>query len=235
MDQLARVKDLPAPEFGSLQAWEVRANAVARGANGENANDSKSGQGLGFGGTPMPFVGETKVEVAFSGLEEKGDIKSEVSATPMKVLPPWMIKEGMNLTKEQRGEVKQIRMEGTSAAAGSSDDKKSIESEDVKNIKDEYVKAYYEALFKRQREQEEAAKMLPETSNTDGVYNTSTERQVGMKSKREEEDEGEDIEWEEAPPAGDNSTGNFKVDLNVQADGSEDDNDEEDDIDWEEG
>ncbi|KAK4349995.1 hypothetical protein RND71_029308 [Anisodus tanguticus] len=215
MDQLARVKDLPAPEFGSLQAWEVRANAVARGANGDNANDSKSGQGLGFGGTPMPFVGETKVEVAFSGLEEKGDIKSEVSATPMKVLPPWMMKEGMNLTKDQRGEVKQeSNMEGTSAVAGSSDDKKSIETEDVKNIKDEYVKAYYEALFKWQREQEEAAKMLPETSTTNGVYNTSTERQVGMKSKREEEDEGKDIEWEEAPPAGNNTTAALKVDLN---------------------
>ncbi|KAK6795802.1 hypothetical protein RDI58_009257 [Solanum bulbocastanum] len=236
MDQLARVKDLPAPEFGSLQAWEVRANAVARGANGDNANDSKSGQGLGFGGTPMPFVGETKVEVAFSGLEEKGDIKSEVSVTPMKVLPPWMIKEGMNLTKEQRGEVKQeSNMEGTSAAAGLSDDKKSIGFEDVKNIQDEYIKAYYEALFKRQKEQEEATKMLPETSTTDGVYNTSTERQVGMKSKREEEDEGEDVEWEEAPPAGNTTTGNLKVDLNVQADASEDDNDEEDDIDWEEG
>lgn len=77
-----------------------------------------------------------QVEVAFSGLEEKGDIKSEISATPMKVLPPWMIKEGMNLTKEQRGEVKQeSNMEGSSAAAGSSDDKKSIETEDVKNIK----------------------------------------------------------------------------------------------------
>lgn len=76
-----------------------------------------------------------QVEVAFSGLEEKGDIKSEVSVTPMKVLPPWMIKEGMNLTKEQRGEVKQeSNMEGTSAAAGSSDDKKSIGFEDVKNI-----------------------------------------------------------------------------------------------------
>ncbi|KAK4735961.1 hypothetical protein R3W88_010222 [Solanum pinnatisectum] len=236
MDQLARVKDLPAPEFGSLQAWEVRANAVARGANGDNANDSKSGQGLGFGGTPMPFVGETKVEVAFSGLEEKGDIKSEVSVTPMKVLPPWMIKEGMNLTKEQRGEVKQeSNMEGTSGAAGLSDDKKSIGFEDVKNIQDEYIKAYYEALFKRQKEQEEATKMLPETSTTDGMYNTSTERQVGMKSKREEEDEGEDVEWEEAPPAGNTTTGNLKVDLNVQADASEDDNDEEDDIDWEEG
>lgn len=35
--------------------------------------------------------------------------------------------------------------------------------------------------------------------------------------------------------SGDNTTGNFKVDLNVLADASGDDNDEEDDIDWEEG
>lgn len=85
-----------------------------------------------------------QVEVAFSGLEEKGDIKSEVSATPMKVLPPWMIKEGMNLTKEQRGEVKQeSNMEGTSAAAGSSDDKKkSTEMEDVKNIQVKLIAFY---------------------------------------------------------------------------------------------
>lgn len=58
MDQLARVKDLPVPEFGSLQAWELQAGSVARGAGDLNGNDpSKSSQG----GTPMPFVGETKV------------------------------------------------------------------------------------------------------------------------------------------------------------------------------
>ena len=63
MDQLSRVKDLLVPEFGNLQAWEARANAAGRSTNGDsNANDSsKSSQGLGFGGTPMPFVGETKV------------------------------------------------------------------------------------------------------------------------------------------------------------------------------
>ncbi|KAJ8535986.1 hypothetical protein K7X08_034387 [Anisodus acutangulus] len=66
--------------------------------------------------------------------------------------------------------------------------------------------------------------MLPETSTTNGVYNTSTEHQVGMKSKREEEDEGKDIEWEEAPPAGNNTTAALKVDLNVEADASGDDN-----------
>lgn len=35
--------------------------------------------------------------------------------------------------------------------------------------------------------------------------------------------------------SGNTTTGNLKVDLNVQADALEDDNDEEDDIDWEEG
>lgn len=63
IDQLIRVKDLPVPEFGTLQTWEVRAHAAARAANGDsNANDpSKSSQGLGYGRTPMPFLGETKV------------------------------------------------------------------------------------------------------------------------------------------------------------------------------
>lgn len=62
MDQLNRVKDLTVPEFGTLQAWEVRANAAARSANGDsNMNDpSKSSQA--YNGTPMPFLGETKVK-----------------------------------------------------------------------------------------------------------------------------------------------------------------------------
>ncbi|PIN08346.1 Transcription initiation factor IIE, alpha subunit [Handroanthus impetiginosus] len=138
MDQLARVKDLPVPEFGSLQAWELRANAAGRVGNGElNANDpSKSLHGLGFGGTPMPYVGETKVEVAFSGTDEKGDVKSVNTNTPMKVLPPWMIKEGMNLTKEQRGETKpEAKMGGSLTTSELSDDKKSANVQDEeKNI-----------------------------------------------------------------------------------------------------
>ena len=55
-DQLSILKDLPAPEFGSLQAWEVQANGDF------SAGDPfKYLLGLGFGGTTMPFVGETKV------------------------------------------------------------------------------------------------------------------------------------------------------------------------------
>ena len=77
-----------------------------------------------------------QVEVDFSGTEEKGEnIKSDSGSTPMKVLPPWMIKQGMILTKEQRGEVKEeAKMDGSSAPAGSSDEKKSAAETDVKNI-----------------------------------------------------------------------------------------------------
>lgn len=62
--QLLRVKDLPVPDFGTLQAWEARANAANRANGDPSANDSsKSSQGHGYGGTPMPFLGDTKVKI----------------------------------------------------------------------------------------------------------------------------------------------------------------------------
>ncbi|KAF4377467.1 hypothetical protein F8388_024958 [Cannabis sativa] len=138
MDQLARVKDLAVPEFGTLLAWELRASAAARAANGDaNGNDPSKSSQNGYGGPPMPFFGETKVEVAFSGTEGQEDKKSEVDHTSLKVLPPWMIKQGMNLTKEQRGgEVKQeAKMDGGVSTTETSEDKKSItENDDKKNL-----------------------------------------------------------------------------------------------------
>lgn len=235
MEQLSRVKDLTVPEFGTLQAWEARASAAGRAINGDSgANDSKSSQG--YGGTPMPFLGETRVEVAFSGVKEE-DTKSEHPSASLKVLPPWMIKQGMNLTKEQRGEVKQeSNMESSSAPVDVKDDKKSIVGESNGNdLQDEYFKAYYTALLKRQQEQEEDMKRQQELSTVEipnGVSGIPSDRQVGMKSKRDEDEEDDDIEWEEAPTAG-NTSESYKVnDLNVQADASGDD---DDDVDWEEG
>ncbi|KAI4307566.1 hypothetical protein L6164_030737 [Bauhinia variegata] len=235
MDQLNRVKDLPVPEFGSLQAWEARATAAARAANGDgSASDSKTSLGLG----QLPYNGDTKVVVDFNGGESKGeDIKSE--AETQKVLPPWMIRPGMNLTKEQRGEVKQeTKMDeaSTSTAAQYSDDKKSaVENDDKKNIQDEFIKAYYAALLKKQQELEEAAKKQDDLSNShtfDNPSSSAANRQVGMKSKRAEDEEDDGTEWEEAPVAG-NTSENYKVsDLNVQADDAA--ADDEDDVDWEE-
>lgn len=71
-------------------------------------------------------------------------------------------------------------------------------------LQDEYVKAYYAAILKKQQELEEAAKGQQELSSTEvteNVANTNSSRQVGMKAKREE-DEDDDIEWEEAPIGG---------------------------------
>ncbi|WJX30668.1 hypothetical protein P8452_19180 [Trifolium repens] len=152
IDQLGRVKDLPIPEFGSLQAWEARASAAGRAANGDNAGDSKSH--LGYNGAPMPYSGDTK---------------------------------------------------------------------------DEYIKAYYAALLKKQHELEEAAKTQDANAADDPSSSTSI-REVGRKSKREEDDDG--TKWEEAPVRG-NGIGAYKVDLNVEADAPAED--DENDIDWEEG
>lgn len=73
-----------------------------------------------------------QVEVAFDGREGKEeDIKSEDVSTSHKVLPPWMIKQGMNLTKEQRGEVKEEqKMDSTSSSNQFLDDKKSNINDD---------------------------------------------------------------------------------------------------------
>lgn len=47
-------------------------------------------------------------------MKEEGT-EPDTKPTSMKVLPPWMIKQGMVLTKEQRGEVKrEIKTDQTS-------------------------------------------------------------------------------------------------------------------------
>ncbi|KAI3871795.1 hypothetical protein MKX03_007827 [Papaver bracteatum] len=76
--QLKPVKSLPCPEFGTLQEWEA--------------------------GASLPFIGNTKVDVELSGVAVKEeDIKLEAGAE--KMYPPWMIRQGMNLTKDTSGEV----------------------------------------------------------------------------------------------------------------------------------
>lgn len=68
--------------------------------------------------------------------------------------------------------------------------------------KDEYLKAYYAALYKKQHELEEAEKKKQEPVDTPLETDLSdfTKRQVGMKVKREDDDEeDDDINWEEDP------------------------------------
>ncbi|XP_042386404.1 uncharacterized protein LOC121978088 [Zingiber officinale] len=113
------------------------------------------------------------------------------------------------------------------------DDKKTKDAkEDEKSIQDEYLKEYYEAILKRQKEQEEALSIQQGIDRTqtqdDGV--SETERQVGKKAKRQVY-EKDIVEWEDAPTSG-SSEKYVLADLNMEATES---GDEEDDIDWEEG
>ena len=60
-----------------------------------------------------------------------------------------MIKQGMNLTKEQRGEIKQeAKMDGASASIDNSDDKKSAVADDEKqNLRVRGVMNYFRFLI----------------------------------------------------------------------------------------
>ncbi|ESQ55308.1 hypothetical protein EUTSA_v10025149mg [Eutrema salsugineum] len=232
MGQIHKVEDLPFPDYESYPEWEARAARAAHENGGLNPNDPSRSQG-GYGSTSMQFLGETKVEVNLG--EGKEDVKSEGGDSSQKVFPSWMIKEGMNLTDEQRGEMRHEANtdDGVSGGSVKISDESAMGNGDDKDLKDEYIKAYYAALLKQQEvaeklNQQESAGVLT-TPDIELASTTSSDRQVGMKSKREEEDE-EDVEWEEEAPVAAN--GDYKVDLNVQAD---DEKEEEDDVEWEEG
>ncbi|MED6159485.1 hypothetical protein PIB30_042755 [Stylosanthes scabra] len=106
---------------------------------------------------------------------------------------------------------------------------------------DEYIKAYYAALLKQQEELQDASKNEePNAAAADDPFSSTSNRQVGVKCKREEAEEDDGTEWEDAPFGG---IGNgYKVnDLNVKADKSQPQpqadasGDDDDDVDWEEG
>jgi transcription initiation factor TFIIE subunit alpha len=70
--------------------------------------------------------------LAGSGAKEEG-AESGRNGAELKVLPPWMVKEGMNLTKEQRGETSNTSSNGDEKSEGK-DAKKQDPKEDEKSI-----------------------------------------------------------------------------------------------------
>lgn len=50
--------------FTKLEAWESRAR---RAANGDSSSNDPKKSSQGYGWTTMPILGDTKLEVAFSG------------------------------------------------------------------------------------------------------------------------------------------------------------------------
>lgn len=74
-----------------------------------------------------------QVEVALSGTGVKDEgAESGTNGNGLKVLPPWMIKQGMNLTKEQRGETS--NSSNLDEKSEVKDEKKQDSKEDEKSI-----------------------------------------------------------------------------------------------------
>jgi transcription initiation factor TFIIE subunit alpha len=73
-----------------------------------------------------------QIEVDLGGGGVKEEVQSEGKPTKAKVLPPWMIKQGMVLTEEQRGET---RLDADATREAIVDDKKQSDLKDY----DEYL------------------------------------------------------------------------------------------------
>ncbi|CAL4888220.1 unnamed protein product [Urochloa decumbens] len=173
--QLDRVKNLPAPEFESLQSLErAISGAFANGDIGA-ADSSRNSQGA-YG----MLMGKREVEFEIiDGVKEGAE--SGKNGTELKVLPPWL-----NLERKQRGET---TLELTESTEDKNDKKQ--DSKD-KSIQEEYAKAYYEALMKRQ-EVEDAKNRMQEEGNAAETYK-SADFSVDV----QESGDGEDgIVWEE--------------------------------------
>ncbi|XP_024543384.1 general transcription factor IIE subunit 1 isoform X1 [Selaginella moellendorffii] len=203
-DQLAKLKDLTPPDYGSFSQWQERTLAQARG-DGDGDHKTANGERPSV---PMPFLGETKVEVAFAGSDTKEAVKEDPGKS-MKVLPPWMIRQGMSLTAQQRGEVKteEGASSDTKPTVAATMDEKPMSAE--RQLQEEYVKAYYAALMLQQQQQQQQQQQPPgdaldevkkeEPDQENGFAAIAGDRVVGAKSKRD--DAEDDVEWEEEAPS----------------------------------
>ncbi|KAJ3688403.1 hypothetical protein LUZ61_017567 [Rhynchospora tenuis] len=149
----------------------------------------------------------------------------------------------MDRTKEQRDETNVV----SDATQETTIDKKLSDIEDKgERMADEYNKAYYAAFYAscyenaklqeattRQAEQQDVFG-LSVLDDLSGTTETSSHLQLGMKSRRGDNVNNHDDEWEDAQPAGNAGT-SYKLaeDLNMEAKESEEE--EGDSINREEG
>ncbi|EEC68822.1 hypothetical protein OsI_37389 [Oryza sativa Indica Group] len=229
---LDRVKDLPFPSFMSLQDWErATMEASANGAVGSSQNSEGR-----YSSKPMPFLGETEVEVNFLGSTGAQE-GVESGMESIKPQPSWMNRKSTVLTGEHKGEISNTADLDQSSEAKS--DKKQLSEEDeMKSILEAYAKAYYEAIQKRQEDEDK--KMIQEESLTcisDQPFASDAqfERRLGAKSKRDDGgDSGDDgIEMKVEQPTGNIGEVYKLADLDVETQESIDDDD--DDLVWVEG
>ncbi|VVB12275.1 unnamed protein product [Arabis nemorensis] len=118
MNQINRVKDLPVPKLESFPEWEARAAKAAREIRDLNPNQCW---------LRLTLVTEQNMSIEVNLGDGTEHVKHEGGDSSRKVMPQWMITEGMNLTDEQRGLIRH-------------------------EAKDEYLRAYAAAVRLKQQE-----------------------------------------------------------------------------------
>ncbi|KAK9804318.1 hypothetical protein WJX72_006377 [[Myrmecia] bisecta] len=134
-DQVARVKDMRIPDFGSLKDWAADNKArEARAANGGRGGGGGAGRANGLQGIDDEYR-ETQVEVDMGG----GASSAQPSAAP-KEIPRWLWREGMNVPKPGTAEA---------AAADAKEDAKQADGT-AADVQEAYVTAWMEAVRRQQ-------------------------------------------------------------------------------------
>uniref|UniRef100_A0A0E0FN09 Transcription initiation factor IIE subunit alpha N-terminal domain-containing protein n=1 Tax=Oryza nivara TaxID=4536 RepID=A0A0E0FN09_ORYNI len=212
---LDRVKDLPFPSFMSLQDWErATIEASANGAVGSSQNSEGR-----YSSKPMPFLGETEVEVNFLGSTGAQE-GVESGMESIKPQPSWMNRKRTVLAGEHKEENNNTANLDQSSEAKS--DKKQLSEEDeMKSIQEAYAKAYYEAIQKRQEDEGKRAiqeESLACISDQPFASDAQFERRLGAKSKRDDGGESGDdgIELKVRQPTGNIEEVYKFADLNVE-------------------
>nr|PNR33398.1 hypothetical protein PHYPA_025342 [Physcomitrium patens] len=129
----------------------------------------------------------------------KNEGKDETAAGPTNILPPWMIREGMNLNAKQRGEALEGEWNEDNFGTSNADIKPAEEDKEAmqKKLQEEYlIRAYYVAILASQPPKSENNEISYVEQDISTEVAAEVSARVALKNKGEDDD---DEEWEDVP------------------------------------
>ena len=140
--QLAKVRGLTPPQYGTLNEWtRARRRAFANAAGNGGQGLGSNGQGLGSGGgmaINVDNLEDTTFEVTL-GLTEEQEAELEAAANPKKAQPEWL--KGSVYVDDTQTETNEANDDETKEETEEDRLKKNEEA-----IKEEWLRAYLEAI-----------------------------------------------------------------------------------------
>ena len=140
--QLAKVRGLTPPQYGTLNEWtRARRRAFANAAGNGGQGLGSNGQGLGSGGgmaINVDNLEDTTFEVTL-GLTEEQEAELEAAANPKKAQPEWL--KGSVYVDDEQTETNEANDDETKEETEEDRLKKNEEA-----IKEEWLRAYLEAI-----------------------------------------------------------------------------------------